>query len=530
MTFLPIVRRELLVAARRRATFRIRSLGALIAVVLGGLFMLPHLIGGTSSGGGATLLRLLGALGLGLALSSGPMLTADSLSREKREGTLGFLFLTDLHGYDVVAGKLAALILIPLHGLLASFPIAALTFCLGGVTAGELGRLQLVIANSLFLSMTIGLWVSSLETEDRRAIGATAGLLLAITFLPPATGYSLSALGWSGMETPLSSGSPAYLFQLSRDQAYQASREAFWYGLAVQHTLAWASLVAAGYLAYRTWRNPAVESTSHSPRRSPKPAPGAGSRPLDWVVKCRPRFADGPLAWLAERDPWLRRGAWWTAVGTLTLSVVVLAFTAMGSSRLTAGAAAGSVLNLGQVVLKFLLAIQAVYFLHDACRNGTMEMLLITPVSDRQLYQGHFAGLRRTILGPFLLLAGSQVLIGISDRLLAGGDWPSVTTQVVTGAFPPLFHGMVLAMDLMAVALHASRWALHYDRPSKALLRTCLLVVVLPLLLCSAARLLIDLMVILHCKQFLFRFREAIRSWYFPGHLGLGFGPPRFGA
>ena len=28
--------------------------------------------------------------------------TADSLSAEKREGTLGLLFLTDLRGYDVV--------------------------------------------------------------------------------------------------------------------------------------------------------------------------------------------------------------------------------------------------------------------------------------------------------------------------------------------------------------------------------------------------------------------------------------------
>lgn len=76
------------------------------------------------------------------------MLTADSLSRERREGTLGFLFLTDLQGY-VVAGKLAGLALIPLHGLLATFPIAALTLCLGGVTAGEFWRTQWVVANTL---------------------------------------------------------------------------------------------------------------------------------------------------------------------------------------------------------------------------------------------------------------------------------------------------------------------------------------------------------------------------------------------
>ncbi|HQU46125.1 MAG TPA: hypothetical protein PK867_25150, partial [Pirellulales bacterium] len=34
------------------------------------------------------------------------MLTADCISSERREGTLGLLFLTDLRGHDVVLGKL----------------------------------------------------------------------------------------------------------------------------------------------------------------------------------------------------------------------------------------------------------------------------------------------------------------------------------------------------------------------------------------------------------------------------------------
>ena len=41
-------------------------------------------------------------------LLSGVWFTADCLSEEKREGTLGLLFLTDLKGYDVVFGKLVA--------------------------------------------------------------------------------------------------------------------------------------------------------------------------------------------------------------------------------------------------------------------------------------------------------------------------------------------------------------------------------------------------------------------------------------
>lgn len=42
------------------------------------------------------------------ALGSGVFLTADALSSERREGTLGLLFLTELNGLDVALGKLVA--------------------------------------------------------------------------------------------------------------------------------------------------------------------------------------------------------------------------------------------------------------------------------------------------------------------------------------------------------------------------------------------------------------------------------------
>lgn len=114
-------------------------------------------------------------------------------------------------------------------------------------------------------------------------------------------------------------------------------------------------------------------------------------------------------------------------------------FAGFGTSRLTAGATAAATLGLGHVLLKCLLATQAVYFLQDACRNGTMEMLLMTPVTDHQLLNGRLAGLRRMILGPFLVLAGAQFALGIIGRCLAGGDWPSTVTMVMAGAVPPPF-------------------------------------------------------------------------------------------
>ena len=67
-----------------------------------------------------------------IASLAGLFLTSDTLSEEKREGTLGLLFLTDLRGYDVVFGKLISHSTQALYGLLAAFPILGLTLLIGG--------------------------------------------------------------------------------------------------------------------------------------------------------------------------------------------------------------------------------------------------------------------------------------------------------------------------------------------------------------------------------------------------------------
>ena len=57
---------------------------------------------------GQVLFSMLKWLCFAFACASGIFLTADCLSDEKRDGTLGLLFLTDLRGYDVVTGKIMA--------------------------------------------------------------------------------------------------------------------------------------------------------------------------------------------------------------------------------------------------------------------------------------------------------------------------------------------------------------------------------------------------------------------------------------
>src|SRR5262245_10869138 len=72
-----------------------------------------------------------------LSMFEGLRATADSISIERREGTLGLLLLTDLTGREIVIGKVAAASVQSLMTVVAVLPAFALPLLAGGVTGGE---------------------------------------------------------------------------------------------------------------------------------------------------------------------------------------------------------------------------------------------------------------------------------------------------------------------------------------------------------------------------------------------------------
>ena len=126
-----------------------------------------------------------GILALGFCLLAGIFLTADCLSEEKRDGTLGLLFLTDLRGYDVVLGKLIATSVHAVYGLLAIFPVLALPLLMGGVTGGEFWRVVLVLpSRSCFRSVWGCLFPRCIARARQAMGGAFLGMLLLAGVLP----------------------------------------------------------------------------------------------------------------------------------------------------------------------------------------------------------------------------------------------------------------------------------------------------------------------------------------------------------
>src|SRR5437016_7565348 len=185
MTFLPIVERELRLKARRWRTYWLRCGMVLAFAVLSfGILAVDWSTGRNPARIGQDLYWAFSSVAFAFSLLAGPVVTADCLSEEKREGTLGLLFLTDLKGYDVALGKWVAASLSPFYTLLAAIPILALSFFLGGVTPGEFWRMTAVLLTMLFFSLSSGLFVSAISRDGRRAFIAAGASILILTLAP----------------------------------------------------------------------------------------------------------------------------------------------------------------------------------------------------------------------------------------------------------------------------------------------------------------------------------------------------------
>ena len=128
MTVLPVIARELRAAARRTSTYglRINGVAALLAVCA----WITLSRSAQWNDGGAVFAYLHATLFLATWVLV-PFLTADCISRERREGTLPLLFLTPLKAGDIVLAKALA------HGLtaftlwLAVLPVLTMPFVAG---------------------------------------------------------------------------------------------------------------------------------------------------------------------------------------------------------------------------------------------------------------------------------------------------------------------------------------------------------------------------------------------------------------
>ena len=197
MNFLPLADRELRITARKARTYWLRSAIALGTMAMGTVFIVLGFsrIISPSSAGKAFFESMSVALYVGVTLDT--LTAAGSLGRERRENTLGFLFLTPLKGYDVVAGKLAGVLVHQFYALLATLPVMSISFFIGGVSGSDFMRMAIALLNALFFSSTLGLLTGACIQRESRAVGGAVAMSVLFCIGLPIIGFVLKPVSIS---------------------------------------------------------------------------------------------------------------------------------------------------------------------------------------------------------------------------------------------------------------------------------------------------------------------------------------------
>ncbi len=474
ISFLPIVGRELRRLARRSLTYRVRTAAAVGAAIISlGVVAVNVSSGGTPVTLGRALFVPLALLAFGFSLMTGPVLTGDCLSEEKRAGTMGLLFLTNLNGFHVVTGKLVAMALPAVHCLLAILPILAISFFMGGVTGGEFLRTAVVLGGTLLLSLAGGMLASSLCHDGRKALAGAVLALLGLTIGLPGL-----ALFFAGGVMPAHSwiltASPAYAVWLVPEAHYVGHGGEFWATMVVHQILIWTAFLLAGFLLSRSWQD--------APTVLPA-VPGWSRRPWwDWrrpMTRARRErlLAKNPILWLAARSGSGNGGIWLFLVGTL--GVWLGGAYGMHQKWLNAFSVFFVMYAL-HAVLKLWIGWEAGRRFADDRGSGALELLLCTPLDEAFLLQGWLTYLKRRFLAPILGLLLVDILL-VNAGIGASGWWGGEGAWGVT---------FTAGMGLFLADTYALCWVglwqgLTARNPMRATLNTLLYVLLLPMLICA---------------------------------------------
>jgi len=390
MNAFPLVARALASSARSGAATSLRFLagGGSMALVI--LTLLA-----TDGDGGASGRWLFNALSWGAMAGLGMLAvfnTADAISRERREETLGLLFLTDLTGADVVLGKLAASGLTPMVCLLGLVPSLSIFVAFGGLSFGEFARTALALGVGTFQIMAVTLLVSSFSIRARAPVAA--GLIFATA--------SFLAIGGAGTTwgpvlrwAPLVWGGPWALWHGS-SASYLADWGPYW--IAIPGALGVGCL--ALWMACRglsaNWRE---TPPSAAPAAIPTPWQSSGllngGKWPDTGVEALAKLFSARASSAGEGHPLLH-----------FVSIFLSAsFLAANPEEITAW-----VFFIGtKFAFLFSFASRGVRTLWQERRDGTLETLLATPLTPLEIAQGCSRGLPRVLFSSLVICAAADV-------------------------------------------------------------------------------------------------------------------------
>jgi ABC-2 family transporter protein len=472
MTFLPIVERELRVAARGRGLHHVRFWAAAACLGYAAYFFIIN--EGNKSffdwGAGQFIFNSLSYLAFFYCIIASRN-TVDCISQEKREGTLGLLFLTDLKGYDVALGKLLANSLKSFNGVLAAVPIVCCALVMGGVSASEVWHVVLALLNIFFFTHATGLLISTFSRDARRANAAVAPILVFYFLINPLIVAFLHKDYFLQEADLLQLFDPGYAFRQA--SATISAYSGYWASLVLVNLNAWLFLAVASIRLPYCWQDKPDKTNTKWRTRFRQWCLGS----LPYREDRRRRLLDiNPFLWLISRNrlgsitPWAMLGlmgclfAWGLyltgvkvddAVGIFVMAILV-----------------------SHCVFKFWIAAESAAHFEEQRFSGALEYLLsCTPLSVDEIIQGQWLGLRRRFFGPIVaLLVFDFVLIAVTDSSIPNND-REAAAYFTFGIAAVM---AILVADALAIGWLGMWCAMTSKRPRLAAGQAIIRIVVLP--------------------------------------------------
>lgn len=392
MTLFPVLERELRTESRHALTYLLRLCGAgLLCAILGVVALKSRDL----DGAGKFLFQLLHALLFIMIWIAGPLTTFDVLSREKREGTLGLLFLTPLKAPDIVLAKaLTQCLRLGCLGL-AGIPIMCVAFLEGGVSWKDAVTSVLINGSALLWAISAGLVTSSRCKQMGRALLGAYGMgliyllgfnwlisELVTTYLPNFVFHSYLRFS----HNPLLLGSKmtwGYLMDLTRPAPSASLLLAF--GTIAVLSCCWfvVNLFVAGKSIQRTWQ-----------QKQPAATQGWAQENLCTPV-VNPSFFKGWLRRSLEANPvgWLEQRSWSGRIMKWGWLGLIVAFYScvLGSDEWFAEF--GALQGWALILLLTSLGISAALSFRRERENGLLELMLVSPLKVEKIVSGRIRGL-----------------------------------------------------------------------------------------------------------------------------------------
>ncbi|MGZ5544707.1 MAG: ABC transporter permease, partial [Limisphaerales bacterium] len=464
MFLLPVAAREVREASRQPRTYAWRAVTALIALILMAFiawFTRYDSTQGQSLFIGVTIVAYL------YCLLAGVLRTADVIAEEKRENTLGLLFLTDLKGWDIILGKLLSSSVNCLFGLLALIPMLAIPMLMGGVQWSEFICVVLSLINALLLSISWGFLISSLFRASVVTISTSLAIVIFLAVGVPFIAFFFDEkLNLKLLCGYIFAFSPTHCVIFGFDTSSPSYLPHYWFSLVFNFFMTLINLRLAIFFLPRFWQEvPKNKKTERWRERIRALRFGKA------ISKKRLRtrlLNQNPFYWLANREQVSSAGLMFISVFILLFGFATGVVAASGAWRGVEQIMISWMVSLAlvHVIIAFRMAMSASYRLAEDRRSGALELLLGTEVSVQELLRGYWMALGRQFFGPAMIVFFSGIfavlmmLMLFSDNVNAG-NIVATTVEIIRRLFvhgADKEAGLVFIMVLSIQAMLALNW------------------------------------------------------------------------